>query len=260
MSISSFEQQRRSTRHEMRIIDAVLEHLPSAASSIEDISKSIRPIIQVRLSECCVTFVCMPIDVQNVGNVIACHLIIVEYIQGLVQNEPPTPDLTSKALKKSMHFLNTELDEYREELSSLRVQLTSKTSQLKEITGERDRCRKALEEAHACVSDYHKKLSTMERTVGHALVSRGELKEATTNLEEAKSLNQQYKETLAAADIRLETMEETITEQKEQVSMLESRLEAEKDKASNIKHDRLQLSRRVEEVKAELGEVRYIKN
>lgn len=154
-----------------------------------------------------------------------------------------------------MHFLNAELDEYREELSSLRVQLSSKSSQLKDMTGERDRCRKALEEAHACVSDYHKKLSTMERTVGHALVSRGELKEATTKLDEAKSLNQQFKETLAAADIRVENMEETIAEQKERIHSLENQVEAEKEKVSNYSYDRLQHSRHAEELEAELGEV-----
>ena len=155
-----------------------------------------------------------------------------------------------------MHFLNTELEEYREELSSLRVQLSSKASQLEDVTGERDRCRKALEEAHACVSDYHKKLSTMERTVGHALVSRGELKEANCKLEEAKELNIQYKETLAAADLRVESMTDAISEQKERIQDLESQVEHEKEQASSANLVRRQLTQRSEELEAELDEVR----
>eukprot|EP00892_Ulva_mutabilis_P003912 jgi/Ulvmu1/1893/UM012_0050.1 len=155
-----------------------------------------------------------------------------------------------------MHFLNTELEEYREEMSSLRVQLSSKSSQLEEVTGERDRCRKALEEAHSCVSDYHKKLSTMERTVGHALVSRGELKEAQSKLEEAKELNMQYKETLAAADLRVESMEDTIAEQRGRIQALESSVEHEKEEASSASYDRIRLTKRTEELENELDEVR----
>lgn len=96
--MSSFEQQRRSTRHEMRIIDAVLEHMPSAASNIEDISKSIRPIIQVR----CTSMVLCPVCVSN-----HVHLVINEVCvsSGLGASRAPNPRLDIQSSQEKHAFL-----------------------------------------------------------------------------------------------------------------------------------------------------------
>ena len=151
-------------------------------------------------------------------------------------------------LKRSMQFLTRQLDERTEELSNVRVELGSKTSDLQEVRAERDKCMTALEEAHECVSDYHRKLSAMERTVGHALVSKGEIKELKSKLEESKRLNVQYKEALTAAEMRIEAQQDSSTSQQEKLHSVEADLAAWKSKAEHTSYDASASSKRAQEL------------
>ena len=81
----------------------------------------------------------------------------------------------------------------------------------------------ALEEAHECVSEYHRKLGAMERTVGHALVARGDLKDAQERAAEASSLAAQYKETLGCAEARIAALQLADRTSKEKICELQQR-------------------------------------
>jgi len=96
VSLSSFEQQRRSSRHEMRIIDAVLENLPTAASHIDEISKSIRPIIQVDAT----WLTLVPTESMEWGRLVACALSPLTTLQmyvglGAQRTSDTRPDIQS---------------------------------------------------------------------------------------------------------------------------------------------------------------------
>ena len=177
-------------------------------------------------------------------------------LQSLSAQSPVKSDtLSSMGLKRSMQFLARQLDERTEELSTLRVDLSSKTSDLKEVRAERDKCMTALEEAHECVSDYHRKLSAMERTVGHALVSKGEIKELKSKLEESKRLNVQYKEALTAAEMRIESQQDSSTSQQEKLQNLEADLAVWKSKAEHTSCDAASSSKRVQELDVRASEL-----
>jgi chromosome segregation ATPase len=155
---------------------------------------------------------------------------------------------SSMVLKRSMQFLTRQLDERTEELSNARVELNSKTNVLLEVREERDKCMTALEEAHECVSDYHRKLSAMERTVGNALVCKGEIKDLTNKLDESKRLNTQYREALAAAEMRIESLQNKSASQQESVQTLESDVAAWKSKAECTSYQASESSKRAQEL------------
>lgn len=177
-------------------------------------------------------------------------------VQSVAAQSPVQSDsLSSMGLKRSMQFLTRQLDERTEELSTVRVELSSKTSDLQEVREERDKCMTALEEAHECVSDYHRKLSAMERTVGHALVSKGEIKEKTTKLDESKRLNVQYKEALTAAEMRIESLQDSSTSQQEKLHSLEADLATWKSKAEHTSYDASECSKRAQELDIRASEL-----
>lgn len=164
--------------------------------------------------------------------------------------------LSSLGLKRSMQFLTKQLDERTEELSSIRVELSCKKSDLVDVTAERDKCMAALEEAHECVSDYHRKLAAMERTVGQALVSKGEIKDLTAKLEEAKGLNTQYREALTTAEMRIESLQDSNTSQQDKIHSLEEDLLTWKSKAERSSHDASESSRRIRELDSLVSELK----
>jgi chromosome segregation ATPase len=95
------------------------------------------------------------------------------------------------------------------EIARIKDELSTTSQQLAHARSERDRCFKALEEAHECVSEYHKKLGRMEKSVGHALVARGEVKDLQGRLDEMTNLNQEYKNMLCAAEGRIQDLAST---------------------------------------------------
>ena len=93
----------------------------------------------------------------------------------------------------------------------------------------------ALEEAHECVSEYHRKLGAMERTVGHALVARGDLKDAQERAAEASSLAAQHKETLGCAESRIAALQLAERTSKEKISELRQRDEQQSQMIEHLR-------------------------
>ena len=105
-----------------------------------------------------------------------------------------------------LQSLSRQLRRAEAELASTQEQLACTAKDLSAACLERDRCLRALEEAHGCVSEYHKKLGRMEQTVGHALVSRGEVKDLHERVAELTKLTGEYRGMLSAAEDRLEDL------------------------------------------------------
>ena len=147
---------------------------------------------------------------------------------------PQACNLHERSVQQSLQHMSRDLRDAQDEAAGLQSRLASTSAALDDARAERDRCLKALEEAHACVSEYHRKLGNMERTVGHALVVRGDLKELQEELASAKQLTAQYKETLAAAEGRIEALAAAERSAAARAAHLERALDGERRGAARL--------------------------
>ena len=172
-------------------------------------------------------------------------------------SSPKATNLHDRSMHKSLQHMSRDLRDAQDEVSTLQGRLGASEAALSEACVERDRCLKALEEAHSCVSDYHRKLGNMERTVGHALVVRGDLKELQEELAAAKQLSQQYQDTLRAAEERIEGLAAAAASEKARAAHLARALEGETQKVARLEGSEAVAERQarvLEDVRSELEE------
>ena len=117
-----------------------------------------------------------------------------------------------------------ELQDAQEEVAILQSRLAATSCELEMVSKDRDRSRLALEEAHACVSEYHRKLSAMERTVGYSLASRAENEDLARRAEDAETLYEQYKATLDSAESQLSALQMSDQDKRNQLMDLKDAL------------------------------------
>jgi chromosome segregation ATPase len=164
-----------------------------------------------------------------------CPMITDRYSWHCFQNFVSTaskPRIGDSSLRKDGFWAIDDTQSPKIELAKVKAELSTTLQQLADARSEQGRCFKALQEAHECVSEYHKKLGRMEKSVGHALVVRGEVKDLQGRLDEMTKLNQEHKNMLRAAEQRIHDL--TFSEQAalRQASDLSRQVTSFKEQAS----------------------------
>lgn len=153
------------------------------------------------------------------------------HVQDMLEH---SPSIEERSAQRSARHISRQLQHCQDDLAEAQAQLHDRDAELSATKAERDRAMSALDEAHLCVSEYHRKLGAMERTVGHALVARGEIKDLQEQLAESQRQSSKLTSELAAAQRRGSELQAAERAKATQIADLERKLHDQRELVTEL--------------------------